>query len=783
MQRIDSDAIVCFVVWFLQKCVFCIMIIAMKEYEVEVLPKEANLFATTRSRKLINVLKITKRKENGEMTENMVTSISLAYIVLLVGGLIWKYCSLDRIGKLNYIKSFKKGKFASLYFAAIPLYWIGVSYNGVKGVYAFLEAIKSTVELVVLKYGYSNVSKLLEDNTYYRAVMYLCYVLVTLNAIAFVLAITGERIYNSVKKFSIIKSRAPIYIVVGWNEKNKMIIKSLKGRKNAVILTENLTTEALDFAYEQKIAIAKEPEDGSLSAFLEKNYAKFTDRAVNVIVNTGDDAKNLIYVEQISNLILEGNLFEYSVDDIKGLNCYVFGEPENESAFLHYVKKTNGCVRFIDKYKLIAMDFMEKYPLTEFMSKKELDYENVSIKEKVELNVVMVGFGKTNRRIFLTSVANNQFLVKKGNEYKEKIVNYYIYDKNEAKENKSLNHDYFRYCNLYDELLLRQDEFLPIPPKPANETFIKKDVNSGEFYKSVRENLSNGGENAFNYLIIAYGSDMENLDFAEKLSEKLREWGLSNQTKLFVKIRDGVFSKNIVDKEYAPNGGYMSFGNEAETVYNIDKIIHERNETMAKDRHICYALEYCDPANEKEAIKKANNEWYSVMQQTQREANVYACLSIKPKLQLLGYDLAKDGNDDSDEFMREYTRFDPIKYTDKEIKGKRVILYDDCDFKENTVRNAYARQEHQRWNAYEICSGVIPASIAEIKTKSKEQLIKVRKHRNITTYDGLLEYRKIMAKQTGKTESDCDVIKYDYQLMDDIVWLVKRHGYNITKRK
>ena len=57
------------------------MIIAMKGYEAEVLPKEANLFATTRSRELINVLKITKRKENGEMTENMVTSISLAYIL------------------------------------------------------------------------------------------------------------------------------------------------------------------------------------------------------------------------------------------------------------------------------------------------------------------------------------------------------------------------------------------------------------------------------------------------------------------------------------------------------------------------------------------------------------------------------------------------------------------------------------------------------------------------------------------------------------------------------
>lgn len=717
------------------------------------------------------------------MTENIVTSISLAYIVLLISRLVWKYCSLDRIGKLNYIKSFKKGKFVSLYFAAIPLYWIGIYYANGDGVYALLEAVKSTVELVVLKYGYSNVYKLLEDNAYYRAVMYLCYVLVTLNAIAFVFAITGERMYNAVKKDIIMRKKTSIYIIVGWNEKNKLIIKSFKSRKNAVLLTENLTTDVLDFAYEQKIAVAKLPEDGSISTFLERNYSNFTDRAVNVIVNTCDDAKNLIYVEQISNLILKENLFEYSVDDLKGLNCYVFGETVNESTFIHYVKKTNGCVRFIDKYKLIAMDFVEKYPLTEFMSGKELDYENLAIKDGVELNVLMVGFGKTNRRIFLTSVANNQFLVKKGNRYGEKAVNYFLYDKNDAQENKSLNHDYFRYGNLYDELISRKDEYLPLPSKPANETFIKIDINSGNFYRSVYDILSNGGENALNYLIIAYGNDMENLDFAEKMSEKLREWGFADRTKLFVKIRDGVLSKNVVDVEYAPKGRYKTFGNEIETVYNIDKITNEKNEMMAKDRHICYALECCDSADEKETIQKANDEWYGVMQQTQREANVYACLSIKTKLQLLGYDLTKDGKDDSNEFMQEYTCLDPITYKNKVVKGKRVVSYGDCNFRENTIRNIYARQEHQRWNAHEICSGVIPATIAEIKTKSKQQLIELRKHRNITTYEGLFKYRKMMAEQTGKPESDYDVIKYDYQLMDDIVWLVKRHGYNITKRK
>lgn len=715
------------------------------------------------------------------MIENIVTSISLAYIVLLVGGFIWKYCSLDRMGRMNYLKNFKKGKFASIYIVAVPLYWIGIAYAGGKGLFAFLDAVKSAVELVVLKFTHDNVGKLLADNSYYRGVMYLCFVLVTLNAIAFILAITGEKLYNSLKKRAIIKGNSPIYVVVGWNDQNKSIIKSMNGQKSAIILVEKLTNEALDFAYEHKIAVAELPEDGKVSTFLEKNCADFKNKAVNVIVNTCDDEKNLIFVEQISGLILKENLFEYSVDDLKGLNCFVFGEPENESTFFHYVKKTNGCVRYVDKYRLIAMDFAEKYPLTEFMTEKQLDYATATIKDDAQLNVVFVGFGKTARRIFLTSVANNQFLVKKGNEYEEKTVNYFIYDKKSAQENKSLNHDFFRYENVYDDLIARKDEYLPLPKKPANEMFLKLDINSGEFYKSIRENLQNGGDNAFNYLIVSYGDDLENLDFAEKLTEKLTEWGLSDRTKLFVKIRDSVLTENIVDVEYAPKSGYLTFGNEAETVYNVDKITNETNEMMAKDRHVCYALEYCNSSDEKEAIKKATDEWYGVMQQTQREANIYACLSIKPKLQLLGYDLTKNGNDDADKFVADYTRDDAITYLDKEIKGKKVVAYD-ANFKNGTVRNAYARQEHQRWNAYEICAGVIPASIEEIKTQSKQQLINVRKHRNITTFEGLLAYRKLMAQQTGKSESDLDVIKYDYQLMDDVVWLVKRHGFNITKK-
>lgn len=65
----------------------------------------------------------------------------------------------------------------------------------------------------------------------------------------------------------------------------------------------------------------------------------------------------------------------------------------------------------------------------------------------------------------------------------------------------------------------------------------------------------------------------------------------------------------------------------------------------------------------------------------------------------------------------------------------------------------------------------------------------LRQHACLTTFDGLVEYRKIRAAVDSVkynkvvTEQDVDVIKYDYQIMDDIVWLVSRFGKKIVKKQ
>jgi hypothetical protein len=58
----------------------------------------------------------------------------------------------------------------------------------------------------------------------------------------------------------------------------------------------------------------------------------------------------------------------------------------------------------------------------------------------------------------------------------------------------------------------------------------------------------------------------------------------------------------------------------------------------------------------------------------------------------------------------------------------------------------------------------------------------LRRHGNLTTFEGLVEFRQMLAKRDGKREEEKDVIKYDYQLLDDAHWLLDAVGCKIVKR-
>ena len=122
--------------------------------------------------------------------------------------------------------------------------------------------------------------------------------------------------------------------------------------------------------------------------------------------------------------------------------------------------------------------------------------------------------------------------------------------------------------------------------------------------------------------------------------------------------------------------------------------------------------------------------------------------------------------------------------------GKPIVKYT-LDFPLSRRRNM-AIHEHQRWNSFMISKGMIPSSRKQIECEriidksnnerySNGKNYSVRRHGNLTTFEGLVEYRKIISKRDNCSEESIDVIKYDYQLLDDAYWLLNSSGYKIVK--
>ena len=553
-----------------------------------------------------------------------------------------------------------------------------------------------------------------------------------------------------------------------------------------------------------------------------------------VIINTNNDKENInickILMDKINSLtnVSKNRIFikkqkteldeDQTSNDPKNrlflrLRIFAFGDPKNQSLFEEIASQSHGCITYVNKYQQIAIDFIDRYPFSKFMDENQIDYNTSLVRDNVNINAFLIGFGKTNQEIFLTSVANNQFITKAkdGKDPVLKQVNYYIFDKNETENNKHLNHNYYRFKNecYYDveKSVIKKEEYLPFPDLPALEKYRHLDINDTDFYNLIK-NIATKNPNDENFIIIAFGSDLENIDLAHKLVEKRKEWNIPNLI-IFVKVRSVIKEEDKDQKKLILNDERcFFFGNEKEVVFNIDKITKNHLNQMAIQRHEIYALErkFAEEnySINNEIIKnnkeESYNKWCS-QALIKRLSNFYCCLSLRSKLNLMGLDYCKnDENNDNalseEEYLHKYAGFDQPKFEHKiqEYNGKKIIEYS-LDFPESRRRNM-AIHEHLRWNSYMITKGTIPSTKEQIKTEkingvySNGKNDEVRRHGNLTTFDGLLEYRKIIAlrenqnkqideQELKKNEIGADVIKYDYQLLDDAHWLLSSNGYKI----
>lgn len=738
--------------------------------------------------------------------------------------------------RLEYLKSFKKGQVAIIYIIAMPLYFFGFLMSndimtGMDVLQQFLNSVAASINLVKLSFGMGGIVKAMNDKFYFFTVL-VCFIITVLNVLLFSASLLWQRFKNFCKVQSAIHSRN-LYVVVGYNDKNILLLNTLKNlndKKAKGLMLAKPDADRRDKLYLNGLCFST---FDSVNATGREFYKKIEsllgwNRNVTVVINTEDDARNLLFLQGMDELLHSEtsvislrkpagvseneeslqkpahvqknekspqNLADVPViAEAPLLTVYAFCQVENQSMFTELAERSEGHINLLNRYEQIAFDFVNKYPLTHFMTGEHIDLSNGLIKNETEINVCLIGFGPTNRQIFLKTIANSQFFTKVNQKLVHKKVHYYVFDKADAHNDKNLNQNYFRYSlefykqyKKYKEKMLGEGKnekskdwnYLPLPDYPADdwfnperntelsgkdpyfaEHFCKMDINSYEFYDKLQEVINK--DNSYTYIITAFGEDLENIDLAKKIFARLSMWGKSKDTHVFAKVRNGA----LFDAGNADDSGIIMFGS-TESVYDMNKIANNEIMKMVFSKSFVYTRESGEDENE--IRRQAVLDWMKSSIE-QRMSNFYCCLNLRTKLNLLGFDYVKKQTNsdtgDLDEFKTKYYGPD----------GKIEV----CEkmYRDGSVRTLLAIQEHQRWNANYICAGIIPLTKSEIIAGVKKDMEHRLVHCNLTTFEGLEEYRVL----TGKDVREKDVREYDYRIMDLAGEILSDAGYKIVRK-
>lgn len=313
---------------------------------------------------------------------NAVTAICLILLTAEVFYVAVNVIVKKRPEKIAFIRGFKKGKFAFVYLAAVPLFCAGHMYAGRDFLASFFDAINQTVNLVILKYSTASVTLLMEDSAFFTATMYYCFFLVAINAVLFTISLTGQRLWLFAQSVTMRFSAKERLIVFGTGRDCEAVYRSDGARVKALV--GDFSHDDAEKLYSAKINYirTKTPE-----RVAERLVAACAERGKSsvVVINTGDEERNIA----LCGAFIRGcdALGEKAAGLFGKLRVYVFGDPQYETTYYDIMERSHGCIRYVNKYQKVAMNFVEKYPFALFMDEEQLDYSAAKVRAGVDIVV------------------------------------------------------------------------------------------------------------------------------------------------------------------------------------------------------------------------------------------------------------------------------------------------------------------------------------------------------------------------------------------------------------
>lgn len=390
-----------------------------------------------------------------------------------------------------------------------------------------------------------------------------------------------------------------------------------------------------------------------------------------------------------------------------------------------------------NKYFNASLDLAIRYPLSRFVT-PSVKGKGVLFEERDLPEVYIVGFGGLGREVFLSLVRNSVFLSGGGDTRSVLALDYNIFtDDKEGAEN-FLAMSYGR-CRA---LAKKSGEYLPLPEYTSRERFVELPDIDGMGEALVAE--LEGANSRSKVVLLCLEEKEKNLALAEFLIKERDRLSLDFSLLLYSdKACDGCFA--------------FGFDNDG---------LYEKYLTVAKVRNFAYGRDISDMPID-ETLFLAENMWEQLDNYAKR-SSLFAAVSLPFKLALLGFTVSPIGDKrvDYDEFLAAYNRED-----------NREIL---CE------------QEHYRWCAALITEGYAPPTIERILTEKRADVCgkkvytngknsEEKLHPHLTDMAGLIRFASLTAERDGVTAAERDVIGYDYELLDNAVYMLRAAGLGIYR--
>lgn len=463
----------------------------------------------------------------------------------------------------------------------------------------------------------------------------------------------------------------------------------------------------------------------------------------NLISLISQESDVLALIEQLNTY--------FSAHPTSELSVHILYEREDRLPVYESFSQHRHRLNFFSYAQLVARSFIFDYPLTRLLPQRLIQTEKATLK-KATIHYHLVGMKTTNQALYQHLFVTNQFpqantsLMPKDWFGKEPLQ-YHLYD--DTVIPSSLLHDLTTYKNVKN--------YLPLPQLSSSTTPHLVD----DYVQSIKERLLNSVD--FQIVVIALESDIENLRVLQGVRDLVLKFRLHASVRIYVQLLHHGYAQH---SELLKESFVQPLG-QGHDVYRLQTITTPNFLLMAENIH---------------TLLHPQTPFKQLSFQV-RKAYTYEAISIRFRLNLMGYDLVQQDKGLSEKRFLE--AYDPYQYRVENLEHLRAR--NDADIqkyypKKLSIRSYLAKQEHQRRVAFQLVNGWAPMPIDDVMKQPRLQEESRSEDACITTFDGLLTIQKIRREKQGLSFGESDVIYPYFVTFDHLYHVLKGTPFKIIDK-